>query len=114
MTLSTIIEKKKEEFDEKFESFIEYPVNDRPILAPCEYEDIVEMKGTLESFIEKSIRESVEDALREVQISSDTVIALSTKYYPDTDKDFTTRHRALAFVGDVIGRIEDKVKEFMK
>lgn len=57
MTLNEIIERKKEEFDENF-----------PDLGWCLRTDIGvnPSKNRVKSFLEKAIRESVEEALREV------------------------------------------------
>ena len=95
--LSTIIEKKKEEFEKKFA--------DGGFVSAYQANHAKDMK----SFLEKAIRESVEEALREVSVDIEkeikgwdmTIISSDDGQYDNAYYDGTT---------DAL----KKIKEFMK
>jgi len=64
--LSTIIERKKEEFDDLLNTFQTASYWDGEGATDGEPK-VAETKAEIESFFEKAIRESVEEALREVE-----------------------------------------------
>ena len=85
MNLSQIIERKKEEFDES------------DWIAVCEITSFSIMLAKQSKFLEKAIRESVEEALREVIVFKKTGTMAYMQGYEDALKDLYVR-----------------VKEFMK
>ena len=56
-------EKWEKEFDDKFDEFVEYPINSDAILTPHGLEDIEEMRGEIKHFIRQAISEAVKEEI---------------------------------------------------
>lgn len=97
MNLNEIIEKKKEKFENEFVSkTISYPVG-------SERSEVININD-VKSFLEKAIRESVEEALRAVDLQGGTL------YVDETSGEYK-------YIKGYCKALEDfdaRVKEFMK
>ena len=94
MNLNQIIEKKKEEFKKEMRCSCIFEVDALEDVA-CEAHGITAIR--YKRFLEKAIRESVEEALREVIVFEKTGTTVYMAGYEDAMKDISVR-----------------IKEFMK
>ena len=103
MTLTTIIKKKKEQFEKEFVN------KSLPFLGGMhlswksagDFDKEMLMINNVESFLEKAIRESVEEALREVRPSGE-------------EKICDTETGGIYKINPCKNQFDSRVKEFMK